>query len=175
MRQVLSLVAAAIAFLPAAALAQTAAPTPTSAESFHAILDRAFGTGGWRETSGYRSQAREDELRREGAGTVPAGQISHHSMGSEGAPGAYDVVVPGMSFASAAQRLRGSQGINRVVAERAHGREGPHLHIEPAAFGHGGALAEPARSSGDDIYLRVVNGHRNPLLSRAAHRVVIVD
>jgi len=176
-RQALSLLAAAIAFSPALAVAQSvaAAPPQASAESFHAILDKAFGPGGWRETSGYRSEAREDELRREGAGTVPAGQISRHSMGTEAAPGAYDVVVPGMSFATAAARLRGSEGINRVVAERAHGREGPHLHIEPAAYGHGGGLAEPARSSGDDVYLRVVNGHRNPLLSRAAHRVIIVE
>lgn len=160
--------------IPASDLAQEARGPDEPAAHFHAVMDGAFGAGNWRETSGYRSREREDELRRQGAGTVPAGEISRHSLGTRGAPGAYDVVVPGMSSAQAAAKLRGSPALARVVAERAHGEQGPHLHIEPAAYGNGRAVS-PAPDSGDGIYLRVVNGRRNPLLSRAVHHVIVVD
>ena len=159
---------------PTSDLAQNAEGSVDQAAHFHAVMDGAFGAGNWRETSGYRSPEREDELRREGAGTVPAGAISHHSMGTRGAPGAYDVVVSGMSSAQAAEKLKGSPAVARVVAERAHGEQGPHLHIEPAAYGNGRAVS-PAPDSGDGIYLRVVNGRRNPLLSRSVHHVIVVD
>jgi hypothetical protein len=127
-------------------------------------MDKVFGAGSWRETGGYRSQAREDELRREGAGTVPVGEISHHSMGTPDAPGAYDIVVPGMSTESAAQKLKGSSDdFSRVIAERSHGSQGSHLHVEPKA----GRLAGGKTEAPDDsnIYLRVVGGRRNPALS----------
>jgi hypothetical protein len=139
-------------------------------QQFKSAMDRVFGPGGWRETSGYRSQAREDELRREGAGTVPVGQISHHSMGNPDAPGAYDVVVPGMTTESAAARLKSSSdAFDRVIAERAHGGQGQHLHIEPRAgklASSSAIAAAPQANPGDSIYLRVVNGRRNPQLGR---------
>jgi hypothetical protein len=128
-------------------------------------MDRVFGDGAWRETGGYRSQAREDELRREGAGTVPLGQISHHSMGTRDAPGAYDIVVPGMTTEGAAEKLMSSSGdFSRVIAERSHGSQGSHLHVEPK----GGRLAGGQAQERDDsnIYLRVAGGRRNAALAR---------
>jgi len=101
-------------------------------DRFHAMLDRVFGAGRWRETSGYRSVAQENELRKEGAGTVPLGQRSRHSTGNPDAPGAYDIVVDGMSLQLAAAKLKhASLPLARVVAEAAHGAQGPHLHVEP--------------------------------------------
>ena len=147
--------------------AAAASPPVPQKDGIHADLDRVFGAGRWRETSGYRSQAREDELRREGAGTVRPGEISHHSMGTPDAPGAYDVVVPGMSNSEAAAKLRTeSSSFSRVYAEAAHGREGQHLHLEPIS---GSVSASDAGSAlkprtDDNIYLRIVGGRRNPAL-----------
>src|SRR5579863_685735 len=105
--------------------------TGTQKQRFRHDMDHVFGPGRWRETSGWRSRARENELRREGAGTVRAGEVSHHSMGTPDAPGAYDVVVDGMSNAAAAAKVRAeSSDFSRVVAEGAHGPEGQHLHLE---------------------------------------------
>jgi len=133
---------------------------------FRSSLDRVFGQGRWRETSGYRTPAEEDELRRMGAGTVAPGRLSHHSMGTPDAPGAYDVVVPGISTENAAVMLRDSgEPFARVFAEGAHGPEGSHLHIEPGAgrvTEHAAAETTPA----DTVYLRVVGGRRNPVLAR---------
>jgi hypothetical protein len=114
-------------------LAEMGAATHGSpVERFRAMMDRVFGAGRWRETSGYRSLAQEDALRRQGAGTVPLGQRSHHSMGRPDAPGAYDIVVDGMSPQLAVAKLkRAREQIARVVAEAAHGNQGPHLHVEP--------------------------------------------
>ncbi|HEY7901420.1 MAG TPA: hypothetical protein VIC25_09565 [Caulobacteraceae bacterium] len=170
------LLAAAIAVLPALAVA---APAEGGAQNqkFHAAMDKAFGAGRWRETSGWRSQERENELRREGAGTVPIGAISHHSMGSPDAPGAYDVVVPGMSNADAASKLRqSSDAFSRILAERAHGGEGEHLHVEPYADRLMVETPDPSAAGvapsdpGDSIYLRVVGGRRNPELTRLSRR-----
>jgi len=119
-------------------------------------MDKVFGTGAWRETGGYRSEAREDELRREGAGAVPVGQISHHSMGTPDAPGAYDIVVPGMSTESAAAKLQNSSD------DFSLGGQGSHLHVEPRAGRLTGAPVEATDDS--NIYLRVVGGRRNPAL-----------
>ncbi|MGH7024884.1 MAG: hypothetical protein ACREEB_15020 [Caulobacteraceae bacterium] len=172
MKLAIVLATAGLVVGPAAALAQGAPATPSQSQRFRSTMDHVFGPGEWRETSGYRSQAREDELRRQGAGTVPAGVISHHSMGSPDAPGAYDVVVPGMSTRDAAIKLESSGApMARVIAERAHGEQGSHLHIEPD-FSHGSdAAMEAAPAAPDDssIYLRVVNGRRNPLLLHAPH------
>jgi hypothetical protein len=102
-------------------------------EDFQATMDRTFGAGRWRKTSGYRTQAQENALRRQGAGTVAPGHISRHSIGGADAPSAYDAVVDRMTLASAAEKLKRAGGpVARVVAERAHGRQGPHLHIELA-------------------------------------------
>jgi hypothetical protein len=96
------------------------------------MMDRVFGAGRWRETSGYRTLAQENELRKQGAGTVPLGERSHHSMGRPDAPGAYDIVVEGMAPQLAAAKLkRSGEPVARVVAEGSHGPQGPHLHVEP--------------------------------------------
>jgi len=163
-----ALLAAGALALSAPALAQSAGGDSQN-QQFRSAMDRVFGPGGWRETSGYRSQAREDELRREGAGTVPVGQVSHHSMGNPDAPGAYDVVVPGMTNESAAAKLKSSSdAFDRVIAEHAHGGEGQHLHIEPRAgrLASSAASATPQSNPADSIYLRVVNGRRNPQIDR---------
>jgi hypothetical protein len=98
------------------------------------IMDGAFGAGKWRETSGYRSIAAENKLRAAGALTVPAGVVSHHSMGTPDAPGAFDVVVSGLTPAAAAEKLRQTGApVRRLFPEGAHGNQGPHLHVEPAA------------------------------------------
>lgn len=114
-----------------AALHPHAKARPATGEGFEAAMDRVFGAGRWRETSGYRTRAQEDALRRQGAGTVAPGHTSLHSVGDPSAPGAYDAVVDHMAAASAAAKLR-SAGVPfaRVVAERAHGAQGPHLHVE---------------------------------------------
>lgn len=108
--------------------------TAAQKDLFRAALDDVFGPGRWRETSGYRSRAQENALRRAGAGTVKSGQVSRHSLGGPETPGAYDVVVAGMSPAKAAAKLRAAgQGWGKVTAEAAHGREGAHLHLELAS------------------------------------------
>ena len=105
--------------------------TPVSGEDFRTIMDRVFGPGRWRMTSAYRSQAQENALRRQGAGTVAPGHVSLHTVGGPNAPEAYDAVVDHMSLASAAAKLRqAGGGFSRVVAEGAHGPQGPHLHVE---------------------------------------------
>ena len=107
--------------------------TAAQREQFRAALDEVFGPGRWRETSGFRTRAQENALRRQGAGTVAVGRVSRHSIGGPQTPGAYDVVVPGMSQAQAAAKLKAAgQGWGRVAAEAAHGREGAHLHLELA-------------------------------------------
>ena len=67
---------------------------------------------------------------------MPCNQCRHtsrHSIGGPETPGAYDVVVPGMSQAQAAAKLKAAdQGWGKVAAEAAHGREGAHLHLELA-------------------------------------------
>lgn len=111
-------------------MAQHASAAPS--DRFREMMNRVFGPGRWRETSGYRTAAQEDALRRKGAGTVAPGERSRHSMGSRDAPGAYDVVVDGMPLAQAAAKLKHSrEPVARVVAEMAHGDQGPHLHVEP--------------------------------------------
>jgi hypothetical protein len=146
----ISMLASAVLGLGGPALAARHAPPPAPAEpviavvsaddevpppdDFRATLDRVFGPGRWRQTSGYRSVAQENALRRQGAGTVPAGHVSRHSLGDPEAPGAYDVVVAGMSPAGAAAKLRrDGAAFPKVAAEAAHGGQGPHLHIELAS------------------------------------------
>jgi hypothetical protein len=104
---------------------------PVAGEDFRSIMDRVFGPGRWRMTSSYRSQAQEDALRRQGAGTVAPGHVSLHTVGGPSAPEAYDAVVDHMPLATAAAKLRQSGGaFSRVVAEGAHGPQGAHLHVE---------------------------------------------
>ncbi len=108
-----------------------AAPADAAGGDFATTMDRVFGAGRWRQTSGFRTQAQENALRRQGAGTVAPGRISRHSVGGPEAPGAYDAVVPQLSTAQAAAKLKQNAGAGfRVVAERAHGPQGAHLHVE---------------------------------------------
>jgi hypothetical protein len=99
---------------------------------FTAVMDSVFGAGNWRQTGGYRTPEREDELRAQGALTVPAGALSRHSVGRPGAPGAYDLVVHNLSPWEAAARLRQAGApFYKLFPEGAHGTQGPHLHVEP--------------------------------------------
>lgn len=99
---------------------------------FRATMDQVFGQDGWRITGGYRTQAREDQLRAQGALTVPVGVTSRHSVGGPRNPGAYDVVVSGLSPWQAAARLRGAGAPFRTIfAEGAYGTQGAHLHVDP--------------------------------------------
>lgn len=131
--------------------------TRVSGEDFRSIMDRVFGPGRWRMTSSYRSQAQEDALRRQGAGTVAPGHVSLHTVGGPSAPEAYDAVVDHMPLATAAAKLRQAGGaFSRVVAEGAHGPQGAHLHVElvsartrtpaPQAFAEG--QADPGTAGG---------------------------
>lgn len=103
--------------------------------ALHAALDQVFGEGRWRQTSGFRTVAQENALRRQGAGTVAPGRISRHSVGVPDLPGAYDVVAVGMSQAQAAAKLKAAAGgvVAKVATEAAHGNQGAHLHIELTA------------------------------------------
>ncbi|WP_332769654.1 hypothetical protein [Phenylobacterium sp.] len=111
---------------------------------FRATMDSVFGSGTWRVTGGYRTPERENELRAQGALTVPAGRLSRHSMGRPGAPGAYDVVVDGMSpFRAAAKLRRAGAPFATIFPEGRHGTQGPHLHLDPHSGGRGGGGAAP--------------------------------
>jgi hypothetical protein len=106
-------------------------------DQFRAQMDGVFGAGRWRETGGYRSPAMENQLRAEGAMTVQVGHLSRHSLGTRDAPGAYDVVVIGMSPYDAAAILRRSGApFAKLLPETTHGTQGAHLHIEPVSFSH---------------------------------------
>lgn len=103
---------------------------------FAQVMNTVFGPGAWRMTGGYRTPAREDELRAQGAMTVRPGGLSRHSQGRPGAPGAFDLVVDGMSPSDAAERLRRAGApFARYQPKGAHGSQGPHLHLEPYGFG----------------------------------------
>jgi len=106
---------------------------PLTQVRFEALMDNVFGRARWRETGGYRTPERENELRAQGALTVPLGMRSSHSFGTRDAPGAYDIVVDGMTPELAARKLR-SSGLEfkRLFPESTHGTQGPHLHVEPS-------------------------------------------
>lgn len=120
-----------------AVLALSLLAEPASAQSsaharFTAIMDEVFGPGAWRMTGGYRTPERENQLRAQGAMTVRPGRLSRHSLGSPDAPGAYDLVVNGLSPHEAAARLRRAGApFARYQPKGAHGTQGPHLHLEP--------------------------------------------
>ena len=146
--------------------APAAAPAAGArSDSLRSTMNRVFGPGRWRATSGYRTRAQEDRLRRQGAGTVPPGRVSRHSVGGPAAPGAYDAVVDGVSQRHAAAKLRrsGATGF-RVLAEGAHGAQGPHLHIEPVRARTRATLARAAIAC-NAIHLRIIRGRPNPLLA----------
>ena len=134
--QVVSAHAEYLSFHPRHATARA----KVSSGDFQATMDQVFGEGRWRLTSGYRTEAQENALRRQGAGAVAPGHISLHSVGGADAPGAYDAVVDRMSPAAAAAKLKAAGvGFSRVLAEGAHGSQGAHLHIELARAGQSSA------------------------------------
>ena len=102
--------------------------------AFASSMDSIYGPGNWRQTGGWRSQAREEQLREQGAQTVAPGRISAHSLGTADAPGARDVRVNGETPQEAAARIR-AQGFPaaQVYPEGAAGGQGAHLHIGLAA------------------------------------------
>ena len=101
---------------------------------FREVMNDVFGEGRWRETGGYRTPAVENRLRSEGALTVARGETSRHSLGTPQAPGAYDMVVRGLTPIEAAARLRHSGvAFRRLYPEGLHGDQGAHLHVEPVA------------------------------------------
>lgn len=103
---------------------------------FASYMDSVFGRGAWRMTGGYRTPEREDQLRAQGAMTVRPGGLSRHSLGRPGEPGAFDLVVDGMSPGEAAERLRRAGApFARYQPKGTHGTQGPHLHLEPYGFG----------------------------------------
>ncbi|TAJ68502.1 MAG: hypothetical protein EPO51_26820 [Phenylobacterium sp.] len=117
-------------------LASGASAQAITEARFSTIMDTVFGQGAWRMTGGYRTPEREDQLRAQGAMTVRPGGLSRHSLGRPGAPGAYDLVVDGMSPSEAANRLRNAGApFARYQPKGAHGTQGPHLHLEPYGFG----------------------------------------
>jgi len=127
------------AVIAAAALSFAAAPAcagEMTRARFAAIMDATFGAGAWRMTGGYRTPEREDQLRAQGAMTVPPGRLSRHSLGGPNAPGAFDLVVNGMSPYEAADRLRQAGApFAKYQPKGTHGSQGPHLHLEPYGFG----------------------------------------
>lgn len=126
-----ALAGALISLLAGPALAQG-----MTEAKFASYMDTVFGRGAWRMTGGYRTPEREDELRAQGAMTVRPGGLSRHSLGRPGAPGAFDLVVDGMSPGEAAERLRRADApFARYQPKGAHGTQGPHLHLEPYGFG----------------------------------------
>ena len=136
---------------------------------FTALMDSVFGPKRWRETGGFRTAARENQLRAEGALTVATGARSQHSVGKPDAPGAYDLVVEGLSPGQAAKKLRISKAPLKVVfAEDAHGSQGPHLHVEPYSISfdtpplrQGGKAADPSKVDEAAAWLRnaAAQGH----------------
>lgn len=110
---------------------QEPAPKVGKASDFHALMDKTFGAGKWHETSGFRTPAEEDALRAQGAGTVPKGKLSHHSLGTEDQPGARDIVVDGLNPRQVARKLSAT-GADFVhfFPEAQKAKQGAHLHVD---------------------------------------------
>jgi hypothetical protein len=126
------------------------------------LLDQIFGKGKWRLTGGYRSQAREDELRAAGADTVPIGHVSRHSLGGEDNPGALDIEVPGMSPAEAeAVLIKANAPFGGYLAEGPHGTQGAHLHLRTTK---GGAM--PAVAGATPVLSQLGLGMPSPLTKK---------
>ncbi|MBU1516254.1 MAG: hypothetical protein KKE02_12875 [Alphaproteobacteria bacterium] len=146
------------AALAGALLSLLASPAPAQAlteAKFASLMNTVFGQGSWRMTGGYRTPEREDQLRAQGAMTVRPGGTSRHSLGRPGAPGAFDLVVDGMSPGEAAERLRRAGApFARYQPKGTHGDQGPHLHLEPYGFGlpsGGGARFQVASSASPKV------------------------
>lgn len=126
------------------------APGYMDDSAFAEAMDSVYGRGNWRPTGGWRSQARENQLRAQGAYTTRPGVVSAHSRGTVQAPGAWDIVVNGMSPQEAAAKLREAQfPAGQVLPEGAHGSQGPHLHVAMVAGATDpwGTSGEPERAA----------------------------
>lgn len=88
---------------------------PSQAD-FSAAADKAFGRGKYRITSGYRPPWKN-------AGTKGSAVSSHHQDGSPEEPGAFDLVVPGMSSSQAAAHME------KAGWQATYLPEGDHLHV----------------------------------------------
>lgn len=101
---------------------QPAPPSPYETNTqFRARMDAAYGPGKWRDTGDWRNAARNRQV-----GGVPN---SDHMKGTPDAPGAHDIVVPGLDPKAAASRLpKGYKGL----PEGKVGGQGPHVHVEEA-------------------------------------------
>ena len=114
------------------------APTPDVYEPTSAFVG-SLGPG-YRDTSDYRSEAKERQLGAEGAGVARG--ISNHSRGTPQAPGAHDIVPTG-DWNQALDRLRALTGVKDAFIESAHGPEGRHIHVDMTP-GYRGNAAAPA-------------------------------
>ncbi len=120
--------------------------------SFKSSMDGIYGPGNWRQSGGWRSQARENQLRTQGAQTTAPGVTSAHSLGTLNAPGARDITVNGESPQIAAAQLQAHRfPAAQVYPEGAAGGQGGHLHIgmDPSINPPGGPpAADPWASVG---------------------------
>ena len=99
-----------------------------SEDDFKRYLDKAVGPGRYRITSGYRTMAEDEALRRQGAGMTPRGAVSPHERGGPGDPGAYDIQPVGLSDAEFQAKLKGGPFANEFL-EGSHGNQGQHFHV----------------------------------------------
>ena len=126
---------------------------PTS--DFREAVDKTVGKGKWRDTGDYRSPAREEALRLQGAGTVAPGHTSNHSRGAPDAPGAHDIVAPGLD----PKTLDKVPGVRDAFYEGRSGSQGGHIHVdmrgESPSWEHVGQpvgqKATPAAASWDSV------------------------
>lgn len=101
---------------------QPAPPSPYETNTqFRARMDVAYGPGKWRDTGDWRDASRNRQV-----GGV---SNSNHMKGTPDAPGAHDIVVPGLDPGAAAARLpKGYKGL----PEGKVGGQGAHVHVEEA-------------------------------------------
>jgi len=148
-------------------------------KAVYASLDKVFGPGKWKPTGDFRSPAREDQLRSQGAQTVAPGHISDHSRGTPDASEAHDIVVAGMTPEQAAAKLKASGWSGKLFPEGQAGSQGAHLHLDgprveavdhdpfaPSGGAQPAATAKPAppqpaapqRNTGSSDYMTNVRG-----------------
>lgn len=109
-------------------------PPPAPASFIPTSAFRAQLPPGARDTGDYRTPGRERQLAAQGAGTVRPGATSRHSLGTEGAPGAHDIVPAGDWNADLA-RIRKTSGVKDAFIEGAQGGQGRHIHVDMADTG----------------------------------------
>ena len=100
-------------------------------KDFHSAVDQVVGSGKWRPTGDYRTPGREAQLTAEGAATARG--VSHHTLGTPDAPGAHDLVIPGMSQSQAIATLKRIPGVDNVIYEGPAGGQGGHYHVNMKA------------------------------------------